>query len=230
MTAAGRTQRPFTGVVAMDGPSGTGKSTVARRLAIELGARYLDTGAMYRAATLAVIRAGVGLEVPEAIADVATSRHIDISTDPRHPAITLDGGSVDAEIRSASVTGAVSAVSAVPAVREWLVAAQRALIGSGAIVVEGRDIGTVVWPAAAPKIYLTASAATRAQRRAGELGAVDVAAVADDIERRDRLDSGRAASPLVRAADAIDVDTTTLSVDDVVKRLVDIVRSSDSDE
>lgn len=221
--------RRFRGVVAMDGPSGTGKSTVARRLAAELGAAYLDTGAMYRAATLAVLRAGVTLDDAAQIADVVTSRHIDISTDPANPSVRLDGVAVDAEIRSAPVTAAVSAVSAVAAVRSWLVAAQRALIGDGGIVVEGRDIGTVVWPQAVAKIYLTATPAARAQRRAGELGAADLESVAADIERRDRLDSSRAASPLAKAADAVEVDTTDLSIDDVVKRLVDIVRSAADD-
>jgi cytidylate kinase len=121
----------------------------------------------------------------------------------------------------------VSAVSAVPAVRELLVAAQRGLIGSGGVVAEGRDIGTVVWPAARPKIFLTASAAVRARRRAGELGA-DLGSVAADIERRDQLDSSRATSPLAKAADADEVDTTDLSIDEVVKLLVDIVHESAS--
>lgn len=219
------TAAAFPGVVAMDGPSGTGKSTVARRLATELGAAYLDTGAMYRAATLAVLRAGVSLDDPAAIAAAATSRSIDISTDPQHPAVRLDGTPVDAEIRSAPVTAAVSAVSAVPAVRAWLVAAQRRLVAPGGIVVEGRDIGTVVVPDARPKIYLTATPAARARRRAGEMGDADLAAVAADIERRDRLDSSRADSPLAQAADAIAVDTTELSIDEVVKQLVDIVRT-----
>src|SRR5207244_5683936 len=122
--------------------------------------------------------------------DIVRHSQIDISTDPQVPAVRLDGEPVDGEIRSAAVTAAVSAVSAVPAVREHLVAAQRRLIGVGGIVVEGRDIGSVVCPAAAPKVYLTASADTRARRRAGELGGgADLAAVAADIERRDRLDS-----------------------------------------
>jgi CMP/dCMP kinase len=231
--SAGASQRP-TGesavgdiVVAMDGPSGTGKSTVSRRLAVRLGCRYLDTGAMYRAATLAVLRRGVRLEDPVAIADTVTQAHIEISTDPQNAAVTLDGVLVDAEIRAQPVTDAVSAVSAVPAVRARLVQAQRGLIGSGGIVVEGRDIGSVVWPSAAPKIYLTASAQIRASRRAGELGpGTDVAAVALDIERRDRLDSSRQDSPLAQVADAIEIDTTSLEIDEVVNRLVDIVQRS----
>lgn len=214
-------------VVAMDGPSGTGKSTVSRRLAARLGYRYLDTGAMYRAATLAVLRHGVDLDDPDAIAAVVAQSKIEISTDPQNAATTLDGVAVEAEIRSQAVTAAVSAVSAVPAVRAQLVQIQRRLIGAGGIVVEGRDIGSVVWPAAAPKIYLTASAEVRARRRAGELGlGADVSAVALDIERRDRLDSTRLASPLAQVADAIVVDTTDLDIDEVVNQLVDIARNS----
>ncbi len=137
--------------------------------------------------------------------------------------MTLDGEAVDVEIRSARTTAAVSAVSAVPAVRAQLVAAQRELIGDGNIVVEGRDIGTVVWPAARPKVYLTASAQARAQRRAGEVGA-DVDSVAADIARRDNLDSTRADSPLARAADAVDLDTTDLDVDGVVAKLLELAQ------
>jgi cytidylate kinase len=212
----------FAGVVALDGPSGTGKSTVARRLAARLGARYLDTGAMYRAATVAALRNGIDLVDPVAVTRVVEAAKIVISTDPEHVSITLDGEPVDAEIRSAETTAAVSAVSAVPAVRALLVDAQRELIADGGIVVEGRDIGSVVWPTARPKVYLTASAQARAQRRAGELGA-DVSAVAADIERRDTLDSNRAASPLMQAADAIELDTTELDIDEVVDRLVELV-------
>jgi cytidylate kinase len=212
----------FTGVVALDGPSGTGKSTVARRLAAGLGGRYLDTGAMYRAATLAVLAAGVPLDDPHAITQVVARMRLEISTDPQAPEVRLDGADVSAQIRSQQVTTAVSAVSAVPAVRTQLVALQRELIGGGGIVVEGRDIGSVVWPQARPKVYLTASPQARAQRRAGELAGTDVAAVAADIERRDRLDSTRATSPLARAADAVELDTTELSIDEVVRRLVDM--------
>jgi cytidylate kinase len=213
----------FTGVIALDGPSGTGKSTVARRLATRLGARYLDTGAMYRAATVAALRGGVDLDNPVGITQVVEAAKIVISTDPEHVSITLDGEPVDADIRSAEATAAVSAVSAVPAVRAILVDAQRELIADGGIVVEGRDIGSVVWPTARPKVYLTASPEARARRRAGELGA-DVELVAADIERRDTLDSTRAASPLMQAADAIELDTTDLDIDQVVDRLVELAR------
>jgi cytidylate kinase len=223
--ATGRT--PFTGVVALDGPSGTGKSTVARRLADRLGARYLDTGAMYRAATLAVLRGNGPRMSDSAILDVVTKSCIDISTDPHHAAIRLEGDSVDAEIRSSWVTGEVSRVAAIAEVRTHIVAQQRDIIEhSGGIVVEGRDIGSTVWPAARPKIYLTATPEARARRRAGELAETDLAAVASDIARRDRLDSTRATSPLSQPPDAIVVDTTELDIDQVVDRLVDIVRRS----
>jgi len=176
---------------------------------------------MYRAATVAVLRDGVDLGDPVAITRVVEEAKIVISTDPEHASITLDGASVDEEIRSAETTAAVSAVSAVAAVRALLVDAQRELIGDGGIVVEGRDIGTVVWPTAQPKVFLTASPEARAARRAGELAA-DVESVAADIRRRDNLDSTRAASPLVQAADAIELDTTDLGIDEVVDRLVEL--------
>ena len=213
---------PFAGVIALDGPSGTGKSTVARGLATRLGIRYLDTGAMYRAATLAVLRAGIDPALTEKVAAAVDAAAIRVSTDPQSPAIHLDGAAVDAEIRSAEVTGAVSAVSAVPAVRARLVGAQRELIAAGPIVVEGRDIGSVVWPAAEPKVYLTARPEIRAARRADELGRADAQAIAADLERRDRLDSSRADSPLVQAGDAIVLDTSDLQVDEVIEQLVDM--------
>jgi cytidylate kinase len=217
----------FEGVVALDGPSGTGKSTVARRLAMKLGARYLDTGAMYRAATVAVLRTGVDLNDRVGITRVAEASKIVISTDPEQASITLDGEPVDAEIRSAETTAAVSAVSAVAAVRALMVDAQRELIEDGGIVVEGRDIGSVVWPTARPKVFLTASPEARAVRRAGELGG-EVADVAADIRRRDELDSTRAASPLRQAPDAVELDTTDLHIDEVVARLVELVAATNS--
>jgi CMP/dCMP kinase len=213
----------FEGVVALDGPSGTGKSTVARELARRLRARYLDTGAMYRAATLAVLERSVPLQDHAAVIDIVRGARIGITTDAEHVAVDLDGRHVDREIRSAEVTAAVSAVSAIPEVRTIIVRQQRALI-EGPIVVEGRDIGSVVCPDAPVKFYLTASAQARAARRAAELGSVtDVSGVAADLRRRDELDSTRLVSPLIRAPDAVVVDTTDLSIVEVVDRLVDIV-------
>ncbi len=212
----------FGGVVALDGPSGTGKSSVATRVAQRLGARYLDTGAMYRAATWAVLRAGVDPTDATAVISVVDSVRIEIGTDPDHPAITVDGTPVDRPIRGAEVTAAVSAVSAIPAVRHRLVAMQQEIIGCGGIVVEGRDIGTVVAPEAEPKIFLTASADARARRRSRQ-DRQAVATVSADLDRRDRFDSSRAASPLRQADDAVLVDTTDLSLDQVVDRVLSLV-------
>ncbi len=220
----------FAGVVALDGPSGTGKSTVARRLAQRLGGRYLDTGAMYRAATVAVLDAGISLADPDAIARTVAGSRIEIGTQPVAAVVKLNGVEVSRAIRSAEVTAAVSAVSAVGAVRAQLVAQQRELIGNGGIVVEGRDIASVVWPEARPKVYLTASADERARRRGGQLGSgADLSAVEADLRRRDGLDSSRAASPLRKADGATELDTTGLNIDEVVQRLVDMVTSSGAD-
>jgi len=216
------------GVVAIDGPSGTGKSTVARRLALQLGAAYLDTGAMYRAVTLAVLRAGSDVHDPAAVAALLPGLSLHVGVDPNRPSVRLGGEDVAAEVRGRAVTLAVSPVSAVPAVRATLVAQQRliidrALTETGGIVVEGRDIGTVVAPAAGLKVYLTAAAATRARRRtdqdsaAGRPGRVD--ATLADVHRRDRYDASRAVSPLRPAADAVELDTTELDVTGVLARL-----------
>ncbi|HEV7654985.1 MAG TPA: (d)CMP kinase [Mycobacteriales bacterium] len=208
-------------VIALDGPSGTGKSTVARGLARRLGFRYLDTGAMYRAVTWAVLREGVDPDDAAAVTDLAARTAITISTDPNHQHVTVDGHPVDREIRSKAVTTAVSPVSAAPGVRALLVAAQRELIGPGAVVVEGRDIGTVVAPDAPLKIFLTASQDVRATRRSRQDGSDDRATAAD-LDRRDTYDSSRAHSPLRAADDAVHVDTTTMGVDEVIQRLIDL--------
>ncbi|MET7835842.1 (d)CMP kinase [Micromonospora sediminicola] len=206
-------------VVAVDGPSGSGKSTVSRRLAVSLGARYLDTGAMYRALTWAVLRSGVELTDAESVAKVAGEADLRLGTDPQGYAVTVDGTDVSTDIRGPEVTGAVSAVAAVGAVRELLVERQRRMIAeAGRIVVEGRDIGLVVAPDADLKVYLTASETARAQRRSAE-DAADVAATAADLARRDRLDSTRKVNPLQQAPDAVVLDTTELGIDEVVARL-----------
>ena len=207
-------------VVAIDGPSGSGKSTVARRVAQRLGFRYLDTGAMYRALTWQALEHRVDLEDAAALTELAERAVIEPGTNPRRPTISIDGTDVSAPIRSRAVTNAVSAVSAVPAVRAALVRRQRELMTGGGIVVEGRDIGTAVAPDAPLKIFLTASSEARAQRRHRQLAAVgDASAVSDtraEIERRDERDSTRAASPLLQAPDAVVVDSTARTVDEVV--------------
>ena len=221
--AGDRSKRVDRCVVAVDGPSGSGKSTVSRRLAGVLGARYLDTGAMYRAVTLAVLTAGADPNDAATVAKIAREARLRIDTDAERPSITLDGVPVDQEIRGAAVTGAVSAVSAVPAVRALLVSQQREIIaGAPRIVVEGRDIGTVVAPDADLKVFLTASATERARRRSAEQ-ASDQATTAADMARRDRLDSTRATDPLAQASDAVVLDSTVLGIDEVVARLRELL-------
>jgi len=215
-------------IVAIDGPSGTGKSSVSRRVATALGARYLDTGAMYRIATLHVLRQGVDVGDPVAIAAATASLPLTIGTDPEQDGVQLDGEDVTDEIRGAAVTQAVSAVSAVADVRTFLVDLQRQIAEqAGRIVVEGRDIGTVVLPDADAKIFLTASAEARAARRNAQNIAEgrgdDFAAVLADVQRRDHLDSTRAVSPLRPAEDSVTVDTSELGIEDVIGRLLLVV-------
>ena len=203
-------------VVAIDGPAGAGKSTVARAVADALGFTYLDSGAMYRAAALALLeRGGSASEAAEA-ADIQLGERV-----------LLDGRDVTAEIRRPAVTEAASKVAANPKVRSALVRKQRELLSSGNWVAEGRDIGTVVAPDAAVKIFLTASPDERARRRAKELGA-DVEMVRRDQALRDAHDSTREHSPLRLAPGAVEVDTTGLSVDEVVKRIADLVERARS--
>jgi CMP/dCMP kinase len=187
-----------------------------------VGFRYLDTGAMYRAVTWWMLREGVSLDDPAAIAARSGEPGLRCGTDPGAPEISVDGTDVSRPIRSSEVTKAVSAVAAVPEVRRRLVALQREIIGDGGIVVEGRDIGTVVAPDAEVKIYLTASAEARAQRRSRELTGATVTATQADLARRDRLDSTRKADPLVQAADAVELDTTDLTLPEVINEIVSI--------
>jgi CMP/dCMP kinase len=220
----------FRGQVTLDGPSGTGKSSVARSVARRLGAAYLDTGAMYRAATVAVLDAGVDPEDADAVAEVVAGTRIEVGTAADAELVRVDGVDVAVRIRSAEVTRAVSAVSAVPAVRRQLVEQQRALVsGTDAVVVEGRDIGTVVLPDATVKIYLTAAPEARAERRALQLGLTtpdEVAELAADLRRRDEYDSSRADSPLRPAPDAVIVDSTDLVQEQTVERVVGLARSA----
>jgi cytidylate kinase len=224
-------------VVAIDGPSGTGKSTVSRHLATAIGARYLDTGAMYRAVTWAVLDAGVATDDAEQVANILGKITLASGTDPQAPHISVDGRSVDAEIRTAEVTGAVSAVASVPAVRLALVARQREIIAdAGRIVVEGRDISSVVWPQAELKIYLTASEEERARRRGAEnaagaaVTASDLAATQAALARRDALDKARAQAAGERLDGAIEVDTTGLDIAGVVSVLRSMLSPADAGE
>jgi cytidylate kinase len=211
-------------VVAIDGPSGSGKSSTSRGVAERLLLDYLDTGAMYRAMTWALLQRGVDIDDPESIAAAADDVSLDSGTDPLDPMIKADGVDVAAPIRGDDVTAAVSQVAAVPHVRELLVALQRATIArSDGIVVEGRDIGSTVAPDAQVKIYLVADPAARAARRAAEFGSVDTAATEVALARRDQIDSTRAASPLARPEGAVVVDSTHLTLDEVIDTIVRIV-------
>jgi cytidylate kinase len=217
-------------VVAMDGPSGSGKSSTARGVAGRLGFRYLDTGAQFRAMTTWMLRHGVDVHDPLAVAAHADRPVLVSGTDPAAPTITVDGEDVAVEIRSEAVTAAVSPVATVPAVRARLLDLQRRIIGDavlgGGIVVEGRDIGSVVWPEAVVKLYLTADAAARAARRSAESGAESVAATEADLLRRDAIDSSRATAPLTVPDGAVHVDTTPYDLDQVIALVVDIVEEA----
>jgi cytidylate kinase len=217
-------------VVAIDGPSGSGKSSTSRGVATRLGLRYLDTGAMYRALTWWMLRHGVPVDDPAAVAARCDEAVIDSGTDPAAPTITVDGTDVAGAIRTPEVTGAVSAVSAVPQVRARLLELQRAAIAAGleqgGIVVEGRDIGSVVAPDADVKVYLTADAAARAARRAAEEGGSDVAATESSLLARDRIDSTRTVSPLTMAEGAVHVDTTPYTLEEVVDLIAGLVEDA----
>jgi cytidylate kinase len=215
-------------VIAIDGPAGTGKSTVARGLATALSASYLDTGAMYRIVTLSMQRRGIDVDDTAAVAAAVGDVDLAVGHDPAEDRSYLAGEDVSTEIRGDAVTKAVSAVSAVPEVRTRLVALQRGLAnGPGRVVVEGRDIGTVVLPDADVKIFLTASAEERARRRNDQNVAAglpdDYEAVLADVKRRDHLDSTRAVSPLRAAEDALVVDTSDMSQSEVITHLTELV-------
>lgn len=214
-------------VVAMDGPSGSGKSSTSRGVADRLGLRYLDTGAQFRAITLWMLRHDVDVHDAAAVSARADEPVLGSGTDPLEPTITLDGEDVAEAIRSAAVTGAVSPVATVPAVRTRLLGLQREIISTaleaGGIVVEGRDIGSVVWPDAEVKLYLTADPAARAARRTAENGSGSVAATEADLLRRDEIDSSRTAAPLTVPEGAVHLDTTPYDLAEVISRVVAIV-------
>ena len=207
--------------VAIDGPAGAGKSTVARAVARELGWEYLDTGAMYRAVTLGALERGISPEDATSVAELIRS----IPLEPRGDAVYLGGRDVSDAIREDRVAQAVSTVAAHPEVRAELVALQRALAARGDMVMEGRDIGTNVLPDAEVKVWLTADLDERARRRARETGATDVARLRMTLETRDTADATREAAPLQRADDALVIDSTGLTIDDVVAHIVAAVRA-----
>jgi CMP/dCMP kinase len=215
-------------VVALDGTSGSGKSSTCRGVARRLGLHYLDTGAQFRAMTWWMLREGVSVHDPDAVAARAGEPVIVSGTDPAAPSITVDGIDVSVEIRSEAVNAAVSPVSTVADVRARLLGLQRDIIarevtGGAGIVVEGRDIGSVVWPQATVKVYLTADPSARASRRAAEEGGSDVTATQETLLERDRIDSGRATAPLVMADGAVHIDTTAYTLEEVIELVSSLV-------
>lgn len=221
-------------IVAVDGPSGTGKSTTCRALAKRLDAKYVDTGAMYRVATLAVLRAGVDPTDTAAVIGATANLPLEVSDDPDSTQVIFDGEDVSRVIREDEVTRNVSAVSAIPEVRQNLVELQRTLAARAhRAIVEGRDIGTVVLADAPAKAYMTASAEVRAQRRHDQNLAAgiesDFDTVLADVERRDAADSSRTTSPLRPAEDAVLVDTSSMTRDEVLEALVDLIKESADD-
>lgn len=218
-------------ILAVDGPSGTGKSTMCRALAKKLDAKYVDTGAMYRVATLAVLRAGVDPTDTDAVIKATADLPLEVSDDPDSTAVLFAGEDVAREIRGPEATQHVSAVSAIPQVRVNLVELQRKLAREASrAIVEGRDIGTVVLPDAPAKVYMTASAEVRAKRRFDQDVAagrdVDFDAVLADVKRRDEADSSRKTSPLRPADDAEIVDTSEMTPDEVLAALTAVVERS----
>jgi CMP/dCMP kinase len=213
-------------VIAVDGPSASGKSSASRGAARALGLRYLDTGAMYRALTWSLLAHGVAADDAEAVVREAARPVIEVGTDPDDPWVAVDGQDVSAAIRTREVSGAVSAVARVPQVRARLIAQQREIIAQAraegrGIVVEGRDIGTVVAPDAVVKVFLTASERVRAQRRTAELTAdpaVTVTLTQAEQARRDRMD----AAQMAKAPDAVEIDSTLFGLDDVVAMIADL--------
>jgi CMP/dCMP kinase len=209
--------------IAIDGPSGAGKGTVARQLAEALGYRHVDTGAMYRAVGWKAAREGVRFDDEAAVANLAARAHVVVEGG----VVSIDGHDITRAIRTPEIDRAASAVARLPRVREILVARQRDMGRGGGVVMEGRDIGTVVLPEADVKIYLDASAEERTRRRLSDDahtgGAAGHAAVAESIAARDKADSTRAASPLAVAPDAVQIDTTGMSIDQVVSRVMELV-------
>lgn len=212
-------------VIAIDGPSGAGKGTVARAVAAELGYRHVDSGAMYRAVGWKALRDGVALDDENSVARLAAQSPIEVTADT----VTVDGHDVTRAIRTPEIDRAAASVARLPRVRAVLVTRQREMGAGGAIVMEGRDIGTVVFPSADVKVYLDASPDERARRRASDPahsgGSLQVAEIATLLTERDRSDQTRAASPLYAAADAVVIDTTGRTIQEVVEDVLRIVRA-----
>jgi CMP/dCMP kinase len=214
-------------IIAIDGPSGSGKSSVSRAVATELGLDYLDTGSMYRAMTWFIQDLGIDVTDAASVAKAAKAEVIQPSIDPSEPGIRVSGQDVSVEIRGVQVTQGVSAVSAVPAVRELMVALQRDIAANSksGIVVEGRDICAVVLPDAPVRLFITADPEARANRRAKENGA-EVTDTKEDLAKRDLADSTRTISPLEIAPGARVIDTTYMELSDVIAQVVDIARAA----
>ncbi|HEU4487822.1 MAG TPA: (d)CMP kinase [Actinomycetota bacterium] len=210
-------------VIAIDGPAGAGKSSVARAVARALCYSYLDTGAMYRAVALAVLEQGVDPTDESAVAALTAT----VEVDARGETTMLNGRDVGQRIRDEDVTSIVSLISSYPMVRSRLLQLQRQLLAQGDIVVEGRDIGTRVAPDADAKVYLTASLEQRARRRATQYGAetAELSKFETDLEKRDRADSGRRESPLTQAQDSVVIDSTDLSLEQVVEQIVELIKA-----
>jgi cytidylate kinase len=227
MDAQRPSHRPI--VVAIDGPAGAGKSTAAKRLTGLLGYRLLDTGALYRSVALVSRRLGIPWDDADALAAIATDLDVQFQLDGMTNRLLLAGEDVSAAIRTPEVSEGASIVSALPEVRAALLGLQRQLAGQGGVVAEGRDVGTVVFPAAQAKFFLTASDDVRARRREDELRAAgveaDFATTLTEMQRRDQRDVTRAASPLVRAPDAVVLDSSALTIDEVVSRMLEVVRA-----
>ena len=226
-TDSSRPARATPLIVAIDGPSGAGKGTVARAVAVRLAYRHIDTGAMYRAVAWKALQDGLDMSREDAVADLARQLRIEVADG----VVRVNGQDIAAAIRTPEIDGGAAAVARLPRVREVLIEQQRAMGAGGGVVMEGRDIGTVVFPNADVKVYLDASAEERARRRAHDpahaagRGATAVKDVATALEARDLSDRTRAASPLIRAADAVVVDTTDLSIEDAIQQVLAVVQS-----